>query len=57
MLTSEWKVSSRSVENGMCVQVRLARGFVEVRDSKSSGNETLQFGKISWKIFLNGLKK
>ncbi|MBP2707273.1 DUF397 domain-containing protein [Microbispora sp. RL4-1S] len=52
-----WWKSSRSSNNGMCVEVaRLADGQVGVRDSKDRDGRVLVFTPAEWDAFLGGVK-
>lgn len=47
-MDERWRTSTRSGDNGACVEVRRAAGVVEVRDSKDRGGPTLRFGPAQW---------
>ena len=49
----QWRTSSHSSYNGNCVQV--APG-VQVRDSKDADGTVLSFGTPVWRAFTDGLK-
>jgi hypothetical protein len=54
-----WKKSSRSAENGGCVEVgELSDGNVCVRDSKNvrHGSAILEFYREEWENFLGGVR-
>jgi hypothetical protein len=50
-----WRKSSLSGTNG-CVEVRLADGRVEVRDSKDRGGPVLVFARLEWEAFVGGVR-
>jgi hypothetical protein len=51
-----WFKSSRSSNNAACVEVRLASGVVNVRDSKDRTGPLLTFDSSAWSGFLAALK-
>lgn len=51
-MTADWHTSSYSTYNGNCVQVRLADGAVQVRDSKDPDGPVLTFTRDEWTAFL-----
>lgn len=55
-LTSEWRKSSRSGDNGACVEVRRSSDVIEVRDSKDRNGPKLRFSPAEWDAFLAGLR-
>ncbi|MFI6909725.1 DUF397 domain-containing protein [Nonomuraea sp. NPDC050394] len=55
MLTPDWGKSPHS-ESGGCVEVRLAGGVVELRDSKDRGGPVLRFTEREWTAFELGAK-
>lgn len=55
VLGAEWHKSSRSMANGDCVEVRLAKGAVEVRDSKDSHGVVLRCQQLQWMTFIEQL--
>lgn len=52
-LDATWRTSSRSGDNGACVEVRAA-GAVEVRDSKDRTGPVLRFDATEWAAFVDG---
>ena len=54
-LTDSWRKSSRSNQNGACVEVRHVEDVVEVRDTKDRGGPVLQFSSQSWHSFLDAV--
>lgn len=56
-MQTEWRKSTKSGNNGNCVEVRQGRGFaVEVRDSKDKEGPVLRFNWAEWKAFIAGAK-
>jgi hypothetical protein len=51
-----WFKSSRSSDNGACVEVRFVDGAVDVRDTKDRTGPVLAFDGRSWTSFLTGLE-
>ena len=56
MLTSEWRKSSRSGDQGNCVEARYVDGHVEVRDSKDPDGAVLRFTPEEWVAFVGGVR-
>lgn len=55
-LSSEWKKSTRSQNNGACLEARLSGDVVQVRDSKNTQGPALSFTVAEWLAFLDGAK-
>lgn len=55
MLGNEWKKSMRSGQSGQCVEVRLADGAVEVRESDEPG-VVIRTTPEKWAAFVAGAK-
>ena len=47
-----WRKSSFSAWHGSCVEVRVADGKVQVRDTKDRGGPVLAFSPGAWAAFL-----
>ncbi len=56
MLDSTWRKSTRSGDNGQCVEVRRAGEMIEVRDTKDRSGPTLRFTLEEWAAFTGGTK-
>lgn len=56
MLTNSWRKSSRSYNNGDCVEARRDASTVEMRDSKDRGGPVLGFHQARWLEFLEGVQ-
>lgn len=56
MLDSTWRKSTRSGDNGQCVEVRLLDGMIEVRDTKDRTGPSLKFTVDEWSAFTGGTK-
>lgn len=53
----EFRKSSRSNDNGLCVEVATPVGDgAYVRDSKDTQGPMLAFGREAWEAFTEGLK-
>jgi hypothetical protein len=50
-----WCKSTRSGQNGNCVEVAPITGAVAVRDSKDPGGGALVFGYAEWVAFVEGV--
>jgi hypothetical protein len=51
-----WTKSSRSGNNGQCVEVRDEGDIVAVRDSKHTQGPILTFAAAEWTAFINAAK-
>ncbi|MFC0532484.1 DUF397 domain-containing protein [Phytohabitans kaempferiae] len=56
MLTNSWRKSSRSYNNGDCVEARHDASTVEMRDSKDHAGPVLGFHRDRWVEFLDGVQ-
>ncbi|MDM4718355.1 DUF397 domain-containing protein [Micromonospora sp. WMMA1363] len=50
-----WRISSRSVGNGNCVEVARVDGRIAVRDSKDRRGPVLAFPLPAWRTFVSGI--
>jgi hypothetical protein len=53
---TNWRKSSRSNNQGNCVEAGSAPGVVGVRDSKQHGGPVLRFTASDWKTFVTAVK-
>jgi hypothetical protein len=56
-MDQNWRTSTRSGDNGACVEVRATDGGVEIRDSKDRGGPTLTFAGDAWSSFIEITKR
>lgn len=55
-LNSTWRKSSKSGDNGACVEVRFTGELIEVRDTKNRDGGQLSFTPEEWQAFTSGVK-
>ncbi len=53
---AEWRKSTRSGDNGECVEIATVGAHVAVRDSKHPDGPKLVFTGRAWRVFLGGLR-
>jgi hypothetical protein len=51
-----WFKSSRSAQNGACVEVAFTPDTVALRDSKDPSGPILQFGAEAWREFVGSVR-
>ena len=57
-MDENWRTSTRSGDNGACVEVRTTRdGDIEVRDSKDRTGPILSFARAGWSAFIHAAKQ
>ena len=54
-MTTSWRKSSRSLNDGNCVEARRAAAAVEMRDSKNNDGPVLRFQAGRWLEFIEGV--
>ena len=54
-LSAAWRKSSRC-DSGSCVEVALVGEEIAVRDGKNPTGHTLQFTRMQWKAFTEGIR-
>ena len=54
-LDATWRKSTRSNNNGACVEVRRLAAAVEVRDTKDRNGPVLSFTTGSWRSFVTAI--
>jgi hypothetical protein len=56
LLDAAWRTSTRSGNNGACVEVRLATATtVQIRDTKDRTGPVLSFPASAWQSFITGV--
>lgn len=55
-LDETWRKSTRSGNQGQCVEVRAVEGIVQVRDSKDPDGGVLDFEPGAWVAFVAAAK-
>jgi uncharacterized protein DUF397 len=55
LLDATWRKSTRSNNNGSCVEVRRSAGGVEVRDTKDRSGPVLTFSTDAWRDFVGAV--
>lgn len=56
-LTNRWRKSTRSGDNGACVQARALDGTTEIRDSKDQAGPILSVSSTAWRTFIAAVKR
>ena len=52
-----WRKSTKSQDNGGCVEVADLPGHIAIRDSKQPDGPVLVFSALEWDCFLDGVAK
>ncbi len=55
-MNEEWRKASYSSAHNGCVEVRMADGGVQVRDSKDRSGPVFTFTRAGWETFLAGVR-
>jgi hypothetical protein len=55
--SATWRTSTKSQDNGGCVEVADLAEHVAVRDSKNPDGPVLVFTAFEWECFLDGVNK
>lgn len=55
-LDMNWRKSTRSNNNGACVEIRYINGTIQVRDTKDRIGPVLDFTPRDWAAFMIGLR-
>lgn len=56
MLDQTWRKSTRSGDNGACVEVRRVDDTIEVRDTKDRSKPPHVYTLAEWDAFIGGAK-
>jgi hypothetical protein len=54
---AQWRKSTKSANNGGCVEYTQVDGHVAIRDSRNPDREPLIFDANEWNCFLDGVGK
>ena len=57
LTTARWFKSSRSTNNGTCVEVAFVAGVVAARDSKDPAGAALVITPQAWTAFLGAVRR
>lgn len=52
-----WRKSTKSQDNGGCVEVAELPGGIAIRDSKNPDGPVLVFSALEWDCFLDGVER
>ncbi|MEV0900304.1 DUF397 domain-containing protein [Actinoplanes sp. NPDC049802] len=56
MLDQTWRKSTRSGDNGACVEIRRVDDTIELRDTKDRSKPAHTFTLAEWEAFIGGAK-
>jgi predicted secreted Zn-dependent protease len=56
-LNARWRKSTRSGDNGACVEARAVNDTTQIRDSKNPSGPVLTFTREEWHAFIDGVKQ
>jgi Domain of unknown function (DUF397) len=57
LLDATWRKSTRSNNNGSCVEIRRVKATIEMRDTKDQSGPVLMFRTEVWRDFMGAISE